>query len=99
MNVVKKLSGRPAIYNNNAKNCAMYVVKFERNAKDELKAKILLENDNIHLQMTLQPEDSEPKRPRPKFHQDANQEEEKEEKKDELQVKKLQIASVPQWNN
>ena len=33
----------------------MYIVKFERNAKDGLKAKILLENDNAHLMLKLNP--------------------------------------------
>ena len=55
LNVVRKLSGRPAVYNNSAKNTAMYIVKFERNAKDGLKAKILLENDNAHLMLKPNP--------------------------------------------
>ena len=48
-NVVRKLAGRQAVYNNSAKNTAMYIVKFERNAKDGLKSRTLLENDNSHL--------------------------------------------------
>ena len=31
----------------------MYIVKFERNAKNGLKPKIILENDNSHLQLKL----------------------------------------------
>ena len=33
----------------------MYIIKFERNAKSGLKAKILLENDNEHLKLKINP--------------------------------------------
>ena len=49
LNVCRKLAGRQPVYNNSAKNTAMYVIKFERNAKDGLKSSVLLENDNSHL--------------------------------------------------
>ena len=48
-----RLAGRQPIYNNSAKNTAMYVIKFERNAKDGLKSTVILENDNTHLQLKL----------------------------------------------
>ena len=34
----------------------MYIIKFERNAKDGLKSKMLLENDNAHLMLKINPE-------------------------------------------
>ena len=55
LNVVRKLAGRQPIYNNSAKNTAMYIIKFERNAKSSLKARILLENDNEHLKLKINP--------------------------------------------
>ena len=55
LNVVRKLSGRQPVYNNSAKNTAMYILKFERNAKSGLKARILLENDNEHLKLKINP--------------------------------------------
>ena len=33
----------------------MYIIKFERNAKSSLKARILLENDNEHLKLKINP--------------------------------------------
>lgn len=60
LNVVRKLGGRQAIYNNSAKNTAMYIIKFERNAKSGLKPRIILENDNEHLKLKINPtEDNE----------------------------------------
>ena len=59
LNVVRKLSGRAAVYNNSAKNTAMYIIKFERNAKGGLKARILLENDNAHLLLKINPTDTD----------------------------------------
>ena len=55
-NVCRKLEGRQPVYNNSAKNTAMYIIKFERNAKDGLKSKMLLENDNAHLMLKINPE-------------------------------------------
>ena len=31
----------------------MFIIKFERNAKDGLKPKIIMKNDNSHLQLDL----------------------------------------------
>ena len=49
LNVVRKCQGKPPIYNNNAKNCAIYCVRFQRNAKGGLYPTIVVENDNSHL--------------------------------------------------
>ena len=32
----------------------MYIIRFERNAKDGLKPKIVMKNDNSHLQLSLE---------------------------------------------
>jgi len=53
MNVVRSFQGKPAIYSNNAKNTAMFIVQFERNAKGGLKPTVKLENDNSHINLTL----------------------------------------------
>ena len=53
MNAVKLLEGRQPVYDNSAKNTAMYIVRFERNARDGLKPKIIMKNDNSHLQLKL----------------------------------------------
>ena len=37
-NVCRKFAGRQPIYNNSAKNTAMFIIKFERNATDGLKS-------------------------------------------------------------
>ena len=50
---MKILEGRQPIYDNSAKNTAMYIIRFERNAKDGLKTKIVMKNDNSHLQLSL----------------------------------------------
>ena len=55
MNVVRRLMGKPPVYSNNAKNTAMYIVQFDRNAKGGLKPKVLLENDNSHIKLELSP--------------------------------------------
>ena len=53
MNVVRKYQGKPPIYSNNAKNTAMYIVRFTRNAKGGLTPVLLMENDNSHLELTI----------------------------------------------
>ena len=52
-NCVKLLEGKQAVYDNSAKNTAMFIVRFERNAKDGLKPKLIMKNDNSHLQLNL----------------------------------------------
>ena len=42
------------MYDNSAKNTAMFIVRFERNAKDGLKPKMLMQNDNSHLKLSLE---------------------------------------------
>ena len=41
------------IYDNSAKNTAMFIIRFERNAKDGLKPKLIMKNDNSHLDLAL----------------------------------------------
>ena len=53
LNVIRKYQGKGPVYNNSAKNCAMYTLTLQRNAKGGLKPVITLENDNSHLQLTL----------------------------------------------
>ena len=53
LNCVKLLEGKQAVYDNSAKNTAMFIVRFERNAKDGLKPKLIMKNDNSHLQLNL----------------------------------------------
>ena len=53
LNVVKLLEGRQPVYDNSAKNTAMFIIRFERNAKDGLKPKLIMKNDNSHLDLDL----------------------------------------------
>mmetsp|Transcript_11278 Transcript_11278/g.13302 ORF Transcript_11278/g.13302 Transcript_11278/m.13302 type:complete len:93 (-) Transcript_11278:490-768(-) len=46
LNCIKMLEGRQPVYDNSAKNTAMFIVRFERNAKDGLKPKLMMKNDN-----------------------------------------------------
>ena len=57
-NVVRKYQGKPPIYNNSAKNCAIFCVRFQRNAKGGLTPTVVLENDNSHLQIAFPAEGS-----------------------------------------
>ena len=41
------------MYDNSAKNTAMFIIRFERNAKDGLKPKLIMKNDNSHLELNL----------------------------------------------
>ena len=56
MNVVKSLNGKQPIYNNNAKNTSVSIIKFKKKMvktkqgnKEKLSAVVTLENDNSHL--------------------------------------------------
>ena len=53
LNAVKILEGRQPVYDNSAKNTAMFIIRFERNAKDGLKPKLIMKNDNSHLELDL----------------------------------------------
>jgi len=53
LNVVKLLEGKQPVYDNSAKNTAMFIVRFQRNAKGSLKPTLLMKNDNSHLQLNL----------------------------------------------
>ena len=53
MNVVRALMAKPAVYANNARNTAMYIVQFSRNAKGGLKPTVILENNNDHINLDL----------------------------------------------
>ena len=53
LNVLKTLEGRQPVYDNSAKNTAMFIIRFERDAKNGLKSKMIMKNDNSHLQLDL----------------------------------------------
>ena len=66
MNVVRSFHSKPPLYNNSAKNTAIFVIKFEHK---EVKTKtgvnlkivptILVENDNSHLNTKKETSDEE----------------------------------------